>query len=129
MFLTLDAHSSEAVYLQLVKQIRLQIASGKLKTGDQLPAVRELALTLLVNPNTIQKAYTALASAGLIQSRKGIGMFVCQVRPTLNKEEYTRRCTQLTDHYVADMIILGTPPEEIPQAVSQRIKQFVRENK
>jgi GntR family transcriptional regulator len=126
MLLKLDTASSEPVYLQIIRAIKLQIASGRLKAGERLPAVRELALMLLVNPNTVQKAYTALANAGLIQTRKGTGVFVGEIRSVLNAEECTRRSLKATDHYIADMLMLGMDHEQIKELVAKRARIFAR---
>lgn len=126
MLLKLDTTSSEPIYLQIIRGIKLQIASGKLKAGERLPTVRELALTLLVNPNTVQKAYTALANAGLIQTRKGTGVFVGEIRAVLSGEECARRSLKATDHYLADMLMLGLTAEQIKDLVAKRTRSFAR---
>ena len=64
------------IYMQLVEKLRIEIVSGKLKTGERLPSVRELALTARVNPNTMQKALVELENEGLVYTERTNGKFV-----------------------------------------------------
>lgn len=72
----LDARSGVPTYLQLVDQVRRGLLLGYLHDGDQLPTVREVAAALVVNPNTVAKAYRELERAGLVTPRAGQGTFV-----------------------------------------------------
>jgi DNA-binding transcriptional regulator YhcF (GntR family) len=72
----LDAHSGVAPYLQLVQQVKQALRLGVLRVGDQLPTVREVVEQLVINPNTVLKAYRELEHDGLIASRPGQGTFV-----------------------------------------------------
>ena len=129
MLIQLDPTLRVPVYQQLINQVKRQIACGKLKPGDRLPAVRELAMLVLVNPNTIQKAYTDLADAGFIHSRKGLGMFVSELRPTLSRDERTRRSNEATDQYLTDMLMLGLDLEQIQELLAARSRRFEPEEK
>ena len=75
------------IYRQVVDQIRSAIGSGSLAVGDPLPSVRALATELIVNPNTIAKAYSALVNDGVIESQRGRGYFVIQRREIFTKKE------------------------------------------
>ena len=74
--LTLDHRHPTPLYAQIERGIRAAIANGRLATGDQLPTVRELAVDLKVNANTIAKVYLELERAGVLQTRRGVGTFV-----------------------------------------------------
>jgi GntR family transcriptional regulator len=124
MLIQLDPTNRVPVYQQLINQVKRHIATGKLKPGDRLPAVRELAMLVLVNPNTIQKAYTDLADAGLIHSRKGQGVFVSELRSTLSKDERTRRSVEATDQYITDLLMLGLGLDEVQELVATRARRF-----
>lgn len=89
MNLTIDPNSHVPIYLQIVEGFRSALASGVIQTGDALPSLRTLGLELLVNPNTVQRAYDELEREGLIYSRRGVGMFVAEsvVRPADGKVE------------------------------------------
>ena len=72
----LDNHSGVATYLQIVQQVKQALRLGLLKTGDQLPTVREVVAKIAINPNTVLKAYRELEREGLVSSRPGQGTFV-----------------------------------------------------
>ena len=76
MMTNVDIDSSVAVYVQIENHVQFAIASGRLKSGDQLPSVRELSERLSVNPNTVAKAYRDLEVMGLLYTRRGMGVFV-----------------------------------------------------
>lgn len=77
--------SSEPIYKQLMEQIRRMSASGQLADGDLLPSVRDVALTLTLNPMTVSKAYNYLEVEGLLQRHRGVGMLVCSASKTSSK--------------------------------------------
>lgn len=77
-FLTLDHRHPTPLYAQLERGIRAAIATGRLATGDQLPTVRELAVELKVNANTVARVYLDLERSGALQTRRGIGTLVAQ---------------------------------------------------
>ena len=88
MLLELDHHSGVPIYRQVIEQIRQQIMAGQLSEGEQLISVRELAAQLRVNPMTISKAYALLEVEGLVERRRGIGLFVGKLRK--DKKAYTK---------------------------------------
>ena len=77
----LEQGSGVAPYLQIVQQVRQAIRLGLLKSGDQLPTVKEVAASLAINPNTVLKAYKELEHAGLTAARQGIGTFATATLP------------------------------------------------
>jgi GntR family transcriptional regulator len=89
MFVDLDATNNRPVYLQIVDEVRRQIALGILKADEPLPAVRQLATDLRVNPNTVQHAYRELLREGTVYVRRGRGTFVSPVKAP--KGEFTRQ--------------------------------------
>ena len=94
------------IYVQLVEKIRLEIISGRLRSGERLPSVRELALITKVNPNTMQKALAELEDEGLIYTERTNGKFV-----TENKELIERIKNELAkekvNNYLNDMKNIG----------------------
>ncbi len=80
MLLEIDHHSGQPIYRQVIDQIRQQIMAGQMREGEQLVTVRDLAAQLRVNPMTISKAYALLEVEGLLERRRGIGLFVAQIR-------------------------------------------------
>ncbi len=95
MLLEIDHHSGVTIYRQVIEQIRQQIMAGRLSEGEQLMSVRELAAQLRVNPMTISKAYALLEVEGLLERRRGIGLFVARLR----KAQKERTKAMLLFHY------------------------------
>lgn len=74
----IDPHSSAPIYQQVADQVRRAVAAGVYRPGEVIPSLRALAVELTVNPNTVQRAFETLEREGLIQARKGLGMFVTE---------------------------------------------------
>ncbi len=75
---TVDARDATPLHAQLERSIRVAIASRRLKAGDQLPTVRQLAVSLRVNANTVAKVYSHLERTGALETRRGVGTFVAE---------------------------------------------------
>ena len=88
MLLEIDHHSGVPIYRQIKDQVREQIMAGRLREGDQLVSVRELAAQLKVTPVTISKAYSAMEAEGLLERRRGIGLFIAKIHSS--KKEQTK---------------------------------------
>jgi GntR family transcriptional regulator len=88
MLLEIDHHNGQPIYRQVIDQIRQQIMAGRLREGEQLNTVRDLAGQLRVNPMTISKAYAFLEVEGLLERRRGIGLFVAKIAN--DQKEHTR---------------------------------------
>ncbi len=86
----INTQDGTPIYLQIVRQFQYLIATGSLKKGDELPPVRTLAQQLLINPNTVAKAYKELESQGLIYTRPGAGTYVAPTRPIFSDDERYR---------------------------------------
>jgi GntR family transcriptional regulator len=80
MLLEIDFHSGVPIYQQVIRQIRRQIMSGRLAHGDQLDSVRDLAARLKVNPMTVSKAYAFIEAEGLVERKRGVGLFVAHIQ-------------------------------------------------
>lgn len=110
----LDAADPLPLYAQLEKGIRLAIATGQLHTSDQLPTVRQLAVDLRVNANTVAKVYAELERAGLLETRRGVGTFVRGGSAEDTAESVRQRQLQgLADRFVLDAAALGFSFAEI----------------
>lgn len=127
MHLQLDTASRVPIYDQLVKQVKIKIASRKLKPGDKLPTVRELAMLLVINPNTVQKAYSELSGVGLVHSKRGQGLFISELRPTLSQGEIDRRVSETADIFITESILLGLGHEQIHEVLKRQLSQFTQE--
>ena len=109
---------------QIVDAVRMKIATGELKTGDQLPSVRGLAQQLTINPNTVAKAYAELTTEGWLESRQGMGLYVAAPRQRLSDHERERRLDDAIGRFVNDVIPLGFPPGEVEARVAHELHQL-----
>lgn len=116
----------EPIYLQIEERVRLGIAQGLLKTGDQLPSVRILATQLLVNPNTVAKAYSNLQRAGLLESQRGKGLFVSRLESVFNKTEREKRLAIATERFIADTLDLGFSEDALVSAIRAQLDNRIK---
>jgi GntR family transcriptional regulator len=97
----LDSHSGVPVYRQLIDQVLAGIASGSLVAGDQLPTVRQVAVDLSINPNTVMRAYRELEIRGVLDTQQGTGTFITQKKVKKDDVERRRLLSQLVGEFVA----------------------------
>jgi GntR family transcriptional regulator len=112
------------IYQQLTDQICAAIARGRLRPDERLPSVRELSQMLVVNPNTVARAYTELEREGALYTRPGLGVFVAHARQTLSKKARRDRLLKNLDHLLVEAVRLGFAAEELLDLVAERAKQF-----
>jgi len=94
------------IFRQIIQQIQQAVALGRLQVGEQLPAIRVLAETLVINPNTVARAYQDLIRDGILESRSGRGVFVSQKRQVFADAERQRRLRQATEQLCHEAILL-----------------------
>src|SRR6266567_5501093 len=99
--LKLDLRSGVPVYRQIIDQVLGGISAGSLKPGDQLPTVRQLAVDLAINPNTVVRAYRELEIREVLTTQQGTGTFITDKKPRSNEVERQRRISQLTGELLA----------------------------
>lgn len=97
----LDARSGVPVYRQIIDQVLGGIAAGSLNAGDQLPTVRQLAVDLAINPNTVVRAYRELEIREVLATQQGTGTFITEKKPQANELERRRRVSQLAGDVLA----------------------------
>jgi GntR family transcriptional regulator len=97
----LDLHSGVPVYRQIIDQVRGGIASGALTAGDQLPTVRQLAVDLEINPNTVVRAYRELELGGLLETHQGTGTFISAQKLKKANAERERQLAQIVTDAIA----------------------------
>ncbi len=117
-----DAKSALPVYEQIKRAIKLAILSGHLEEGEQLMSIRELALKLQVNPNTIIKVYYQLEVEGFIYSRPGAGYYVKLDRKKIQKEK-SELFRNITNDYISKVLALGYSIEDTIKELSRKISQ------
>ena len=111
--------SQVPIYRQITDQVRLGIASGRLKEGDPLPSVRALAEDLAVNPNTVAKAYAELIRDSVVESRLGKGVFIAAKRRIYTPEEQIRRLEPSLQAFLSEAMSLGFDAPEVIALVKE----------
>lgn len=124
MRVTLDHHSGEPLYRQIVTALRFRIASGQLAAGTQLPSIRDLARELQVNPRTVIKAYEELQQDGVVSLQHGRGVFVTAPQETRPARERRRRLLELAQRLLAEAACLGADPDEVLEVVRDAAAQM-----
>ncbi len=109
----LDLHTGVPVYRQLIDQVRSGIASGSLTAGDQLPTVRQLAVDLAINPNTVMRAYRELELGGLLETHQGTGTFISDKKLEKKSAERERQLAQMAGEFAARAGAAGFTLEDL----------------
>lgn len=125
VFLQINQIDPRPITRQITDGIRLQIASGGLPVGSQLPTVRGLALQLTINPKTVARAYAELTSEGLLDARQGLGLFVATPRQLLSDAERERRLALAVEAFVAEVVGLNFPLERVLDRVSDTLAPYL----
>ena len=124
MRIQITTGSSVPIYRQVVDQIRHGIATGGLAVGESVASVRALATELVLNPNTIAKAYAVLVRDGVLESHQGRGYFVAERREIYTRKERQRRLEEVMDPFLAEALTLGFDQEQIQEEVRKRIERL-----
>lgn len=122
--IAIDPRDPTPLYAQLECGIRVAIATGRLKPGDQLPTVRQMAVDLRVNANTVAKVYLALEREDVVVTKRGVGTFVTESQPDeSHSASRERQLKALTERFLTDSTSLGFTPREVARYLAQRIKE------
>ena len=121
--IVINTGSPTPIYKQITNQVRLAVATGKLAVADQLPSVRAMAEDLVVNPNTVARAYTDLAREGMIESRPGRGVFITRKRKMFTREEGRRRLEPLMENLIGEAMVMDFSQEELRDAFEKKLSQ------
>jgi GntR family transcriptional regulator len=127
MLIRVNPKDGLPVYLQIMNQIKHLVVSGTLKPGDKLPAARELALELLININTVAKAYTELEREGVLERRRGSGTFVAESVAPSSASERARLLDPQLDQLVVQARQLGLTASAIADLLGQRWREVLGE--
>src|SRR5579884_3113539 len=109
----LDPKSGVPAYRQIIDQVQAGLASGTLAAGDQLPTVRQLAVDLAINPNTVMRAYRELELGGMLETHQGTGTFISDKKPERKTVERERQLAQMTKEFAARAGAAGFTLEEV----------------
>ena len=115
----LDAASGVPVYRQLIDQVQGALASGSLKPGQQLPTVRQLAVDLAINPNTVTRAYREMEIRGMVDTQQGSGTFIAKKKVEYSKGERERQLAQLVGEFVSRAGSAGFTVEQLMKALNE----------
>ncbi|CQR55540.1 GntR family transcriptional regulator [Paenibacillus riograndensis] len=119
--MTIEFDNNQPIYLQIMNYMKGEIVTGKLKPGDKIPSVRELAAELQINPNTVQRTFQELERETIVETRRGMGRYVTgneQTILTIKKE----MAQDVLDRFIRGMQELGFQSEEILAAVAENIE-------
>jgi DNA-binding transcriptional regulator YhcF (GntR family) len=115
----LDSKSGVPVYRQLIDQVLVAIASGGLSSGDQLPTVRQLAVDLSINPNTVVRAYKELEIRGMLTTQQGTGTFITAKKVKSDEAQRQKRLSHMVAEFVARVSAEGYTVDEIQERLSE----------
>src|SRR5262245_41578547 len=116
----LDEVSGVPVYRQLIDQVQAALATGALRPGDQLPTVRQVAVDLAVNPNTVLRAYRELEIRGVLDTQQGTGTFVAERPAKQHQAERERQMDQLVGEFAARAGAAGFSLRELFDGLKER---------
>ena len=112
------------IYRQIMDQVRQAVATGGLVVGDSLPSVRQLAEELVLNHNTVAKAYAELVREGVLESQHGRGVFVAKRQTVFSAGERKRRLDNSLNVFLSEVLTLNCTPEQIRAAVTKRLDEM-----
>jgi GntR family transcriptional regulator len=115
----LDMKSGVPVYRQLIDQVLVAIAAGQLTPGDQLPTVRQLAVDLSINPNTVVRAYKELEIRGMLTTQQGTGTFITAKKVKSDEAQRQKRLSQMLAEFVARVSADGYTVEDILERLNE----------
>ena len=120
----LDTSDPAPIYVQIDRAIRAAVATGRLSKGAQLPTVRQLAVALRVNANTVAKVYVTLEREGVLVTRRGVGTFIADNVPkSAHAGHRERRLHTYIDRFLTDSAALGYSPREAVKELTRRLKE------
>jgi GntR family transcriptional regulator len=108
------------IYLQIVNQVKYLVASGRLAAGEELPSIRALAERLVINPNTVARAYRELEMAGVVSKRRATGTYVSAAGSPLARRQRMRILAERVDALLAEARNMGVGVDEVIDLVHQR---------
>jgi len=122
----LDASSGVPFYRQIIDQVLVAVADGRLAPGAQLPTVRQLAVDLSINLNTVAKAYREMEIRGIVQTQQGTGTFVASKVPVRPSAEKKKALGELVERTIASASSIGVSIDELVDALVERAEKAGR---
>ncbi|ANE47999.1 GntR family transcriptional regulator [Paenibacillus swuensis] len=122
--ININERSSSPIYEQIIQGMKELVLKGVLQNGEKLPSVREMSSTLLVNPNTVSKAYQELERQGVIETLRGKGTFVCTGGAPVLSDETLHRLKSSLKQVVLDASYAGVSAEQLKQWIDSYLKEL-----
>ncbi|HZE68569.1 MAG TPA: GntR family transcriptional regulator [Pyrinomonadaceae bacterium] len=117
------------LYAQLTRAIRFAVATGRLRIGEQLPTVRQLAVDLRINANTVARVYAELERSGIVETHRGVGTFVCaRYFEAKDQQDHEKELRALSDRFIAEAGALGFTLDDVLDHLYGRRKKEIRKN-
>lgn len=120
MQLHISANDGVPIYLQIVNQVKYLVASGRMSPGEELPPIRVLAERLLINPNTVARAYRELEQAGVVTKRRTAGTYVSDAGSPLARRERLKILTERVDALLAEARQMNVSVDDIVELIHER---------
>ncbi len=120
MQIHISANDGVPIYVQIVNQVKYLVASGRLKAGDELPPIRVLAERLIINPNTVARAYRELETAGLVEKRRTAGTYVSDQGSPLARRERVKILSERIDALLAESRQMDISQADLLKLIEQR---------
>jgi len=118
--LHISSHDGVPIYLQIVNQVKYLVASGRLEAGAEMPPIRTLAEQLLINPNTVARAYRELELAGIVTKRRTAGTYVSDTTSPLARRERLKIVTERIDALLAEARQMKIDTKELVELIQER---------
>jgi GntR family transcriptional regulator len=118
--LHISSHGGVPIYLQIVNQVKYLVASGRLEPGEELPPIRTLAEQLLINPNTVARAYRELELAGIVTKRRTAGTYVSETTSPLARRERLKIVTERIDALLAEARQMNIDTDTLVELLQER---------
>jgi GntR family transcriptional regulator len=117
------------LYAQLSRAIKFAIATGRLQVGEQLPTVRQLAVELRLNANTVARVYAELERSGILETRRGVGTFVCARHfGARGRQDHQKHLRELVDRFVEEAGAMGFSADDLLDQLQSRRKKETKKH-
>lgn len=123
LLIEIDAKSGVPVYIQLKEGLKLLILKGIYAQGAKLPTVRQMAVELRINSNTVARSYSELEREGIISTQQGRGTFVCTIPTGIENNEKEKELDKLLEKFITDTLSLGFNKEYVLEKLANKIKE------
>ncbi|MBC7473408.1 MAG: GntR family transcriptional regulator [Candidatus Sericytochromatia bacterium] len=128
MYLQIDPRNGNPIYMQIIEQIKHAIQIGIFEVGKPIPTIRDMAIELCVNPNTVAKAVRELEREGVIKTFVGKGAFVTDKAKNVMEQDNTEKAVKVTESYIKDVKWLGYKKEQTIELVKKNWNKLEKEN-